>query len=108
MALKKLPRVLIIYTGGTFGMDARLRVPKLEPEALRKRFMQRVPELPEIADCSVEIPFNLDSAHLGPSHWLELAEMVRRGWRNHDGVVILHGTDTLSYTASALSYLLRP
>ena len=101
-------RVLILYTGGTFGMDPKLRVPKLKPEQLRAQFMRRVPELGELADCTVEIVFNLDSAHLGPSHWLELAAAVKTGWKTHDGIVILHGTDTLAYTASALSYLLRP
>ena len=101
-------RVLILYTGGTFGMDPKLRVPKLKPEQLRAQFMRRVPELSELADCTVEIAFNLDSAHLGPAQWLEIATAVKAGWKTHDGVVILHGTDTLAYTASALSFLLRP
>lgn len=101
-------RVLILYTGGTFGMDPRLRVPKLGPEQLKKRFRQRVPELAELADCDVEVVFNLDSAHTGPEHWLTLAAAVKRGWKSHDGIVILHGTDTLAFTASALSFLLRP
>lgn len=109
----KLPRVLIIYTGGTFGMDVvkgntPLQIPQLSPSSLRKRMFEFVPELNLLARCDVEVMFNRDSAHIGPSEWIALAHRIQQKWQSYDGVVVLHGTDTLSYTASALSFLLRP
>ena len=103
-----LPRVLILYTGGTFGMEPRLSLPELSVESLRGRLQARVPELAQLASCDIEIVLNRDSAHVGPDEWLLLARRVRENWKRYDGVVILHGTDTLAYSASALSFLLRP
>ncbi|MCM2323911.1 MAG: asparaginase [Oligoflexia bacterium] len=105
----KLPRVLILYTGGTFGMDEfPLDLPKLSPRLLGQRLRSRVPELGKLAHCDIEIVLNCDSAHVGPDEWLMVAERIRGKWTDYDGIVVLHGTDTLSYTASALSLLLRP
>ncbi len=108
-------RVLILYTGGTFGMQpspknprAPLGLPDLSPASLRRRLLERVPEIDGLARCEVEVAFNRDSAHLGPDDWCEMARRIQERGRKYDGVVILHGTDTLSYTASALSFLLRP
>jgi L-asparaginase len=105
----KKARILILYTGGTFGMDAEpLTVPNLSPKELEKRLLQRVPELLQLADCHVKIQMNCDSAHIGPREWVEIARTIEAQWSRFDGVVVLHGTDTLAYTASALSFLLRP
>jgi L-asparaginase len=103
-----LPRVLILYTGGTFGMEPGLSLPELSAASLRARLQARVPELAQLANCEIEIVLNCDSAHVGPDEWLLLARRVRQSWKGYDGVVILHGTDTLAYSASALSFLLRP
>jgi L-asparaginase len=117
---KKKKRVLLIYTGGTFGMDVEkgaspgkagrrlLSTPQLNPAELEGRLKRRVPELAELASCDVEIVLNCDSAHIGPAEWRMLADRIRARWRKYDGVVVLHGTDTMAYTASALSLLLRP
>ena len=88
--------------------SAPLEPPRLSPEVLKKRFVSLMPELPRIADCEVEVVFNRDSAHVGPEDWLDLARRIQKRWKKFDGVVILHGTDTLAFTASALSMLLRP
>lgn len=112
--MAKLPRVLILYTGGTFGMDdapgkkGGLSLPKLTPAGLKARFVQRAPELARLARCEVEILFNRDSAHVGPPEWQAMASRIRARASGFDGIVVLHGTDTLAYTASALSFLLRP
>ena len=103
-----LPRVLILYTGGTFGMEPGLSIPELSVDSLRARLQARVPELEQLASCDIEIVLNCDSAHVGPDEWLLLAQRIRQNWKRCDGVVILHGTDTLAYSASALSFLLRP
>ena len=109
------PKILILYTGGTFGMSlepsrkgSRLVVPRLSSAALKRSFQKRVPELNEIAHCDVDVMMNCDSAHIGPEDWCAMAERIRTHWKKYDGIVILHGTDTLAYTASALSFLLRP
>jgi L-asparaginase len=90
-------------------MDAgSLTIPKLSPAALKRRLLERVPELGELASCQVEILMNRDSAHVAAAEWVKIARHIRSRWSRYDGVVVLHGTDTLAYTASALSFLLRP
>ncbi len=112
---KKLPKVLIIYTGGTFGMEIQahskertLTIPSFSPSHLKKRFLDFVPELKNLAQCDVDVILNRDSAHIGPSEWILIAQKIKQKWKNYDGIVLLHGTDTLAYTSSALSFLLRP
>ena len=98
-------KVIIIHTGGTIGMvqgkDGVLR-PLQDPETL----LRSLPELADIAQLELRVPFNLDSSNIQPSHWLQLAAIVRAEQDNCDGFVILHGTDTIAYTAAALSFLL--
>lgn len=98
-------KVTIIHTGGTIGMvkgqDGVLR-PLQNPEML----LQSLPELAEIADFELCVPFNIDSSNIQPAHWLQLAQLVRTKQHSCDGFVVLHGTDTMSYTAAALSFLL--
>jgi len=105
-------RVLIVYTGGTFGMALRpsgaLKIPNISSALLRARLEEHLPEMNRLAHCDVEIAMNCDSAHIGPEQWVQIAKLIRSKWKNYDGVVVLHGTDTLAYTASALSFLLRP
>lgn len=113
-----LPQVLIIYTGGTFGMEPSQKGSKLGFELadlsqvgekeLTQRFLERVPELAGVARIQVLVLMNRDSAHMGSSEWVQLAEAIRKRGPRFAGVVVLHGTDTLAYTASALSFLLQP
>jgi L-asparaginase len=113
----KLPRVLILYTGGTLGMEIQptspsqtleLALPKLSAPSLKRRFQQSIPELTQLAQCDVEVLLNRDSSHIGPEEWILFAKKIQDQWDSYDGIVLLHGTDTLAYTASALSFLLRP
>jgi len=101
-------RILVLYTGGTFGMDTNLKVPNLSAKALKTRLIKGVPEMPKLADCSVEVMFNIDSCQMNLAHWFKLAERIQKAQNTYEGAVILHGTDTLAYTASALSMLLGP
>ncbi len=90
-------------------MDAdSLTIPRLGAPALKRRLLEHVPELAALAHCEVEVLMNRDSAHVGSAEWLKIAGRIRARWKAFDGVVVLHGTDTLAYTASALSFLLRP
>lgn len=100
-------RVLIIYTGGTFGMthDASGALIPFD-------FSSIVEHLPTIRNLgltftvfSFEKP--IDSSNINPEHWKLLAEVIYTNYAKHDGFVILHGTDTMAYTASALSFMLE-
>jgi L-asparaginase len=100
--------VLIIYTGGTFGMRATEKgyAPAKNLESLVR---QRMPELgaasmPEFEIREFDVP--LESSNATPRHWYDLATQIRQSADRYDGFVVIHGTDTLAYTSSALSFLL--
>jgi L-asparaginase len=106
-----MARVLILYTGGTLGMTfpterSALKVPPLSSTLLRERLSSRVPELKEIAETQIDVLMNRDSCQFSPEDWVEIADRIRREQKRFDGFVVLHGTDTMAYTASALSFLL--
>jgi L-asparaginase len=106
-----MKRVLIIQTGGTILMqsDARRPGPVTADSGLAKDFLLReIPELAQIADISIVNPFYLDSSNMGPDHWCSLANCIAETYHRYDGFVVLHGTDTMAYSASALSFALRP
>ena len=85
-----------------------LEIPKLSSPALKKRLLSQAPEMKKIADCDVEVLFNLDSCQMNAFHWFSIAALIHEKQKKYDGVVVLHGTDTLSFSAAALSYLLSP
>lgn len=99
--------VLILHTGGTLGMTAGRRPSPLQPDTWSQAILTRVPELAELARIDTRILCNLDSSDVGPDEWAALAGEVANARSSHDGVVIIHGTDTMSYTASALSFALE-
>ncbi len=106
-------KILILYTGGTLGMISQsegspLQIPPLTRSELVQTLKTRVPELAEMAQIEVNVLMNRDSAHVGASEWIQMAKAIRNAEKRVDGVVVLHGTDTLAYSASALSFLLRP
>jgi L-asparaginase len=100
-------RVLLLHTGGTLGMDPARRFPDgLEPGEYLDDLVDAVPELGELAQIDSEIVFNLDSANVGPSEWLQLAQLLHGRREDYDAFVIVHGTDTMAFTAAALSLCL--
>ncbi|MCP5051060.1 MAG: asparaginase [bacterium] len=99
-------KILFIHTGGTIGMIKDLESGVLKPDKFYKSLVKMIPELYNIAEIQVEIPFVLDSAEVHLSHWKEIAHLIKSRIDSIDGVVVTHGTDTLAYTASALSYML--
>ncbi len=101
----KLPRILVLTTGGTIMM---VRVEgALEPRSDPKGFLAEVPELARQAELEVLEVANIDSADLTPSLWLDLARAIYERIDDYDGFVVTHGTDTLVYTAAALSFMLQ-
>lgn len=101
-----MPKLLIIHTGGTLMMrpDATARV--LEPDVYTHDLLAELPVLRNVAAIDTRILFNLDSGDVQPHHWVELAALIHQEIEAYDGVVVIHGTDTMAYTASALSFLL--
>jgi hypothetical protein len=95
-------KVLILHTGGTLGMTGE----PLEPDAYSQALTEAVPELTKLAEIDTRIVFNLDSSDVGPEHWTSLTAEIASSYDDFDGFVIVHGTDTMSYTASALAYTL--
>lgn len=99
-------RILLVHTGGTLGMAPQGNPASLAPGPSLDRILEQVPELRQLSEFRLEVPFNCDSATLEPAHLLDLAALVRAGSADCDGVVLVHGTDTMAFTASVLGFLL--
>ncbi len=97
-------RILILHTGGTFGMMPTEPDQILAPGSLQKELINQVPELKKIADLTLEIPFNLDSSNIGIGQWEILGESISLQYNDFDGFVVIHGTDTMVYSAAAISF----
>ena len=101
-------KILLIYTGGTIGM-----VKDFETGALKafdfNELLSRIPEL-HLLDCQIEtISFDvpIDSSNMNISNWQKIAKIIEENYSKFDGFVVLHGSDTMSYSASALSFMLE-
>lgn len=101
-----MKKILLIQTGGTIAMSAKGEGVELNPEAWSGSLVDRVPELQELAEIETYPLFFEDSSDLNARHWKELAKCIGENYDNYDGFVVLHGTDTMAYTASALSFSL--
>jgi len=104
---KKL-NILLIYTGGTIGMmkDSDSGVLKAFDF---KNLLKRIPEV-KLLDCNIEtVSFKkpIDSSNMNPKYWIQIVDIIEKEYSKYDGFVILHGSDTMSYTASALSFMLE-
>jgi len=100
--------VLIIYTGGTIGMVKDEAKNALYPFKFDQVMLQ-TPELMRF-DCDISaVAFNppIDSSNVSPQLWIRLAEIIEEEYHHYDGFVVLHGTDTMAYSASALSFMLE-
>ncbi len=101
-------KILLIYTGGTIGMEKKPGSDILVPFDFAN-IQDRIPELKliekEIDSVSFEQP--LDSSNIRPKHWQQIAQIIFDKYEDYAGFVILHGSDTMAYTASALSFMLE-
>jgi L-asparaginase len=100
-------KVLIVYTGGTIGM-VQDENGSLHPFALDRIY----DAVPHLKHCrygidSVTLDNIIDSSNMTPSLWVDIANIIEREYDNYDGFVVLHGTDTMAYTASALSFMFK-
>ena len=102
------PQILLIYTGGTIGM-MKDPVTKTLQAFDFAALLDKIPEL-NFLDCNIDtVSFEtpIDSSNINPSHWISIATLIEDNYKTHDGFVVLHGSDTMSYTASALSFMLE-
>jgi L-asparaginase len=101
-------KILLIYTGGTIGMKKDFETGALKAFNFSK-LLQRIPELKQL-DCEIEtISFEkpIDSSNMSPKKWVQIASIIEDSYSKFDGFVVLHGSDTMSYSASALSFMLE-
>lgn len=103
-----MKKILLIQTGGTIAMEGQEDSgPTINPTKWSDLINQTIPELSEIADIETERLFLEDSSDINRRHWAELASFIYQNYEQYHGFVILHGTDTMAYTASALSFALQ-
>lgn len=106
--MKTNPKILLIYTGGTIGMVKDPNTGALQPFSFEE-LLKNIPELMQL-DCtltSVSFDNPIDSSDMNPEGWVTLATTIEDHYETCDGFVVLHGTDTMSYSGSALSFMLE-
>ena len=100
-----MKKILLIGTGGTIASE--VTESGLAPELTSAELLARIPAISAICDVDCVQILNLDSTDIGPRHWLMMARCIRERYDDYDGFVLTHGTDTMAYTAAALSYLIQ-
>ncbi|MCX6172680.1 MAG: asparaginase [Flavobacterium sp.] len=106
--MQSKPNILLIYTGGTIGMMKDFETGALKAFNFSK-LLQKIPELKQL-DCNIKtISFDnpIDSSNISTDKWVTIATIIEDNYTNFDGFVVLHGSDTMSYSASALSFMLE-
>lgn len=100
-----MKKILLIATGGTIASEQTGSglAPRLHPKDL----LRYIPDAESICELDTVQPFHIDSTNISPAHWLTLTGIIEESYDAYDGFVISHGTDTLAYTAAALSYLIQ-
>jgi len=102
---KEKQKILLIGTGGTIASEVGQN--GLLPELTSNQLLLFLPDVSNHYSIDSIQPFNLDSTNITPQHWLILVKLIEENYDKYDGFVISHGTDTMAYTAAALSYLIQ-
>ncbi|MDC6367137.1 MULTISPECIES: asparaginase [Flavobacteriaceae] len=106
--MQKSTNILLIYTGGTIGMVKDYKTGSLKAFNFDE-LIKNIPELNQL-DCTLKgISFKnpIDSSNMNPKYWALIASIIEENYAEYDGFVVLHGSDTMSYSASALSFMLE-
>ena len=100
--------ILLIYTGGTIGMIENSETGVLESFNFQ-HLKEHMPELKKLGYgvCTIQFDPPMDSSEMGPESWTKIVKIIADNYNTYDGFVVLHGTDTMSFTASALSFMLE-
>jgi len=106
--MTKIPEILLIYTGGTIGM-----IKDYDTNALKafdfNHLYDKIPELNQLK-CNIEsISFErpIDSSNMNTNYWVDIVEIIQQNYDSKDGFVVLTGSDTMSYTSSAISFMIE-
>lgn len=100
-----MKKLLLLSTGGTIASMPTKN--GLAPAADTGAILQYLPPLGDLCTLSIQEVFNIDSTNFQPEHWLALAQRIQENYDQYDGFIVTHGTDTMAYTAAALSYLIQ-
>lgn len=100
-----MKKILMIGTGGTIASE--MTPEGLTPELSPAQLLRYVPAIAELCTVDCISLFSIDSTNITPAHWVAVARTIRENYSRYDGFVISHGTDTMAYTAAALSYLVQ-
>lgn len=100
-----MKKLLLIATGGTIASEKTEF--GLSPRTDPKNFLNYIPEAKELANIDVKQVLNIDSTNIEPEDWIKISNEIKNNYEKYDGFIITHGTDTLAYTGSALSYLIQ-
>lgn len=98
-------RLLLLHTGGTLMMQ-KVKDGALSPDVYTRDLLDELPILKTIAEFETVVLSNLDSSDLQPEDWVRIGRAIHERMSDYDGFVVIHGTDTMAYTASALAFLL--
>ncbi len=100
-----MKKILLIATGGTIA--SQVGGAGLVPEIAAEGLLKSVPEVFDFCQPSAIQIFNIDSTNVTPDHWKKLAQTIHQYYEDYDGFVVCHGTDTMSYTAAMISYMVQ-
>ena len=104
----EMKKILILHTGGTFGMDMEKKSVSIQNSShLLNPLLRHVPEISAIAQIEIQIICNIDSSNATEQLWIDIANAIKENWTQFDGFVVIHGTDTMAWSTSALAYMLE-
>ena len=101
-----MKKILLLATGGTIA-SRPTAAGGLAPAITSEELLACVPELADLCAVDAVQVFNLDSTNVGPAQWQSIVHCIKENYDAYDGFVIAHGTDTMAYTAAALSYMVQ-
>lgn len=98
-------KILLLATGGTIA--SKKSENGLKPQITPEELLEFIPQVRDICEIEAVQLLNLDSSNMEPVHWRKMVQAIRERYARYDGFVIAHGTDTMAYTAAALSYMIQ-
>jgi L-asparaginase len=101
------PKICLLFAGGTIGMVRNSKTGALQPATEAADIIRDIPELQKHVQLDFKMVVNIDSSNMTPTNWTDIAKKVHQLYDKYDGFVVAQGTDTMAYTASALSFALQ-
>ncbi|MFA5948481.1 MAG: asparaginase [Candidatus Gracilibacteria bacterium] len=101
------PKICILFCGGTIGMIKNPETGVLQPALDASEIIREIPEIQKYVQLDFKMIVNIDSSNMNPSHWTLIAEKINSIYNNYDGFVVVQGTDTMAYSASAISFAMQ-